>query len=131
MRKIAIVKGREVYRDQYGDDGFYENIVQHITEWEEVDDEEYEFLKRGLNLYSRGEERYTIIEYVDQPRIVINRTVADYKKWLKQQEDERAAYQAERARKRAEALAKKALRSKTKEEDQLKKLAEKLGKTIV
>lgn len=120
--KIAIIKTRE-YSRGYGDeyDG-YDKIIDSITDWEEVTDEEFRSLQ--LASYKFG---YSIIEQPTDTKAFINKTVADYKK-LAAEEARRAA---EEKKKREDAALqrkfKKELKNKESKEKMLTRLAEELG----
>lgn len=87
MRKIAIIKPREIYA-AYDD---VEKIIERITEFTEVDAETYELLRRAQH-----EFEFVLIEQpVDQQKFVLD-TIEDYKKLI---------VMAEQKKKEAEKLA--------------------------
>lgn len=120
--KIAIIKTRE-YALGYGDeyDG-YGKIVDSITNWEEVTDEEFKSLQ--LASYKFG---FSIIEQPVDTKAFIVKTVADYKKLAAEEDRQRE----EEKRKREEAALqrkyKKELKDKASKEKMLAKLAAELG----
>jgi len=125
-RKIAIIKGRDYYNDPYGDSySGYHKIVESITEWEEVSDDEFRSLKAAS-----GNLEFFIIEQPVDTKKFIAKTIADYKALVKA-EEERAA---EEKRKREEAALqrkfKKELKDKASKEKMLAKLAEELGVSL-
>jgi hypothetical protein len=132
MRKIAILKmyGSTQY-DCYGDPNGYADLVHHITDWEEICEDDFQLLKRGIpNTYVGENYRLVIIEHVENQADVICKTVSAYKTLLRKQEEDRLRYEAEALRKREEAKRKKEEKAKMTKEQKLKKLAEELGVEI-
>jgi hypothetical protein len=54
MRKIAIIKLRDIFYN-YGDDS--QKVIDSITEWEEVSEEDYALLKDAA-----GQMNFTVLE---------------------------------------------------------------------
>lgn len=118
--KIAIIKVKEYYPG-YGDDG-YEMIVQSITDWEEVSDEDYRVLKTA-----QSQLGYIVLEQpVDTPKFIA-KTIADYKAWVLAEEERRQKEAKERADKALERKMKKSLKDKQSKLEMFKKLQEELG----
>jgi len=67
---IAIIRGRELH-----DYESYSMIIESITDWSEVSDEDYQILKQ--HQYNGGD--FTIIERIDSEEF-ISKTVEDYLK---------------------------------------------------
>jgi len=121
--KIAIIKTFE-YCPGYGDDGM-ETIIQSITDWAEVSDEDYKTLRAASATLG-----FKLIEQpTDLPKFVA-KTVADYKAWALAEEER----QVEEKKKRDEAAFqrkfKKELKDKASKEAMLKKLAQDLGVSL-
>lgn len=123
MPKVAIIKGREVASyDRYDDYTSYQRIVEHITDWEEVTDEEVDILRRMAPM-----KDFTLVEHVEFPRQVINKTVSEY---LADVKAEKARQEAEK-KKRADAALQRKLKKEAKDRESklalFKKLQEELG----
>lgn len=126
---IAIIKGREIL--MYDRDG-YENfikIIDSITDWEEVSEEEYQELEHA----SRVLGSFTIIERPHDYKSFTAKTIADYRKVIKKEMEERAAReekyrieQEEKKRKAAEKKMKKLLQS----QEEKRKLYEQLKQEL-
>jgi hypothetical protein len=124
MRKIAIITNSTHCFDQYGDD--YSRVVDSITDWTEVSDEDYRALatmqhKLGFNL----------IEQPTDTGVFIGKTVAAYIAYAKAEE-----IAQETAKKQREAAAldrkyKKELKDKDSKEKMLAKLIDELGPDAV
>jgi len=122
-RKIAIIKTRDYYPG-YGDDGF-EVIIQSITDWTEVTDDEY----KTLNAASATLGFKILEQPIDTPKFVA-KTVADYKAWALAEEARKVTEAKERAAKALERKFKKELKDKTTKIAMLKKLQEELGNEV-
>lgn len=123
MPKVAIIKGREVGTyDRYDDYTSYIRIVEHITDWEEVTDEEARILRQLAPM-----KDFTLIEFVEQPREFINKTVSDYLEDVKKLKAEQEAEK----KKKADAAIQRKIKKEAKDRDGklalLKKLQEELG----
>lgn len=126
MPKVAIIKGREVASyDRYDDYASYYNIVEHITDWEEVTDEEVKILRQVAPF-----KNFTLIEFVENPKQFIAKTVKEYLADVKAEQERQAA---EKKKKEEAALQRKIKKeAKTKESKLalLKKLQEELGDSV-
>lgn len=118
--KIAIIKTFD-YCPGYGDDGM-ETIVQSITDWAEVTDDEY----KTLYAASRNLGFKIIEQPVDLPKFIA-KTVADYKAWALAEEAREAAEKKKREQAALDRKFKKELKDKASKEAMLKKLADDLG----
>lgn len=117
--KVAIIKTKEHYYDDYVDD-----IVVGITEWSTVSPDELKILqKASLESYTHG-ERFIVIEQPINQDEFIMKTVEDYLKAAKLKEEKAEAARKERERKKAQAAIKK--RAKTEEDE--RRLLEELQK---
>lgn len=121
--KIAIIYGRELsHYDSYHDDYSTTKIVESITDWEEVSDEDFKALQ-----FASARLNFSIIERPIEIKTFIAKTIADYlavaKAEAKRAEDEK--------KKREEAALerkfKKELKDKASKLKMLKKLQEELG----
>jgi hypothetical protein len=120
--KIAIITTREFtrgYGDEYDD---YSKIIDSITDWEEVSDEDYKTLQ-----YAAPRLNFAIIEQPLDTKKFIAKSIADYTAIAKAE----ALREAEEKKKREEAALarkfKKELKDKASKEKMLKKLIEELG----
>jgi hypothetical protein len=118
--KIAIIKTFDYYPG-YGDDG-HEVIIQSITDWEEVTDDEFKTLEAA----SRTLGFKMLEQPTDLPKFVA-KTVKDYKAWALAEEARRAKEAKDRADKALERKFKKELKDKDSKLKMLKKLQEELG----
>ena len=120
--KIAILKMREVPYSEYGDPDGYQMIVQSITDWEEVSEDDF----RTLQLASRT-LGFAVIEQPLDTKDFLAKTIKEYTALARAQE-KRAA--EEKKKKEELALArkfKKELKSKSDKEQLLVKLVDELG----
>ena len=118
--KIAIIKTHE-YCPGYGDNG-YEMIVQSITEWEEVTDDEFKTLRAASSRLG-----FMVLEQPTEPKKFIAKTVADYKAYVLAEEARMAEEKKKRAEVALERKFKKELKDKDSKLKMLKKLQEELG----
>jgi hypothetical protein len=121
--KIAIIKTFE-YTPGYGDDGT-ETIVQSITEWEEVTDDEFKTLRAASNRLG-----FIVLEQPTEPRKFIAKTVADYKAYVLAEEARLAEEKQKREEAALERKFKKELKDKESKIRMLKKLQEELGTEV-
>ena len=100
MKKIAIIQYN--YQDFYNDD-FYSSkaVVESITDWTEVTDEEYKILKNGMR-HVNG-KYYAVIERPENEPQFVKETVKSYLDKIKKLEKARVD-----AQKRHEAKAQEA-----------------------
>ena len=110
MRKIAIITIHEGCYNSYDD---YSRIVQSVTDWAEVSDEDFFTLKNAS--YQKG---FTIIEQEMDQYGFIKRTVAEYLAELA----EAAKKEAERKEKEAAKRRERELKRKAKNEEAEKAL---------
>jgi hypothetical protein len=119
-RKIAIITTREYYSGYDGED--YNKIVESITDWEEVSDEDFKTLQ-----FAAGRMNFQILEQPTDMKKFVAKTIADYKAVALAE----AAAMAEEKRKREEAALarkfKKELKDRESKLKMLKKLQEELG----
>lgn len=116
-RKIAIIKMREVPYSEYGDPDGYQMIVQSITDWEEVSDEDFRTLQMASNTLG-----YRIIEQPLNTKDFIAKTIKEYTVLARAEE----ARQAEERRKREEAALQRKLKKELKDTKTKRALYEKL-----
>lgn len=113
MRYIAIICPR-IISSGYDD---YKRVIESITDWSEVTDEEYKLLRSYCNNYD-----YDIIERKDVEPSFILKTIAQAKEEAKKHQEEIEKQREEQERKKQAALLKK----KAKTEAEEKKLLEEL-----
>jgi len=124
MKHVAIIVGG--YHDfDYNDyNSVTKLIASSITEWTEVSDEQFELLKRAQSYDYHN--RFTLIERpVDEPAYV-RKTVDDYVKWAKAEEDKKA----KEKQKAAEAALAKKLKREAKTLADKRKLLDKLKEEL-
>ena len=117
MREIAICTVRELYN--YDD---YTKIIDSITDWTEVTDEEYNLLVKFSNNYN-----WSVIERLDKkPNFVLNTVKAALEEVRR--EEERRRVEKEKADKRKqERLLKKKAKDEAAEKELLEQLLAKHG----
>ena len=120
--KIAIITTRD-YTRGYGDDyDDYGKIIESITDWEEVSDEDYKTLQ-----YASSRLNFKIIEQPTDTKAFIAKSIADYTAIAKAE----AIREAEEKQKRADAALARKFKKELKDKDSkikmLKKLQAELG----
>ncbi len=126
MRKIAIIKTRE-FSDYHDYDSYCSHkIIDSITDWDEVEEEDYKVLvTMGPRL------GFAILERPLDTSGFIAKTISDYKSMVRA--EEKRVAEEKQAREDA-ALArkmKKELKDKSSKEKMLKKLVDELGPEAV
>lgn len=117
-RKIAIIKTI----DYYGDYDQCDVVIQSITDWAEVSDEEYKLLYAAQNrLY------YRILEQPIDTKKFIAKTIADYKFLVAEEQVRAATEKATRDSKALERRMKKELKDKESKLELFQKLQKELG----
>ena len=122
--KIAIITSRDRVTGDY--DEYHSKIIESITDWEEVTDEE--FMSLQSSSYRMG---FTVLEQPTEIRKFIAKTVADYKKLVKEENAQREKDRLEREAAALKRKIKKELKDKVSKEKMLEKLSEELGVEIV
>lgn len=121
MKKVAIVK---IYRENTSNDDYdnYRKIIDSITEWTNVSDEEYKALQWWIKNQKYGNsDKYEILEFIELNGVFIMKTTADYIKMAKQQEQEAEIRQKAKEEKEAKI---KATREKNRKAKVLKEAKE-------
>lgn len=113
--KIAIIKTRTF--ENYSDYDSYsiQRIVESITDWEEVSDEDYKML-----ISAAGRLGFQVLEQPIDTKKFIGKTIADYKAFV--QEEKRQREEAALQRK-----FKKELKDQQSKEKMLQKIVAELG----
>lgn len=98
--RVAIVRFVGVGYTDYIDDG--DNLIQSITEWEEVDDGTYRMLVQASQYVLRGpglDQRFAVIEQLKSDSLPIIKGVSDYiAAVVKQKAGEEAAKRSKEAK---------------------------------
>lgn len=119
--KIAILKTRDIYTgDDYGES--YERIVQSITSWEDVTDDEFNTLQ-----FAAPRVGFIMLEQPTNTRSFIDLTIAEYKVIAKAEEEKAAADKKRREETAFERKFKKELKDKASKLKMFNKLKEELG----
>jgi len=122
--KIAIIITKYSYADQYGDDDY--RIIDSITNWEEVSDQEFKSLKAMENKLG-----YHVIEQPADTSAFVKKTVSDYKAYV-QAEEKRLAEEKEKRDKAAlERKLKKEMKDTKSKSELLARLVKELGPDAV
>lgn len=124
--KIAIIKSRTF--ENYSDYDSYsiQRIVESITDWEEVSDEEYQMLTSAAN-----RSGYQVLEQPVDAKKFIAKTIAEYKAFVQAENARMAEEKRIRAEEALQRKFKKELKDKASKEKMLAKLSEELGVQIV
>jgi hypothetical protein len=123
-RRIAIIKERDLYARYYdGEGGGYDRqLIESITDWEEVSEADFQMLSRA-----GGRLGFVVIERpVDQPAFIA-KSIADYKKLVKVEEDREAALKKAREAAALERKHKKEMKTRESKRELLEKLKKELG----
>jgi len=120
--KIAIITTRD-YTRGYGDDyDDYGKIIESITDWEEVSDEDFKTLQ-----YAASRLNFSVVEQPTDTKKFIAKSIADYTAIAKAE----AIREAEEKQKRADAALARKFKKELKDKDSklkmFKKLQEELG----
>jgi len=120
--KIAIITTRD-YTRGYGDDyDDYGKIIESITDWEEVSDEDFKTLQ-----YAASRLNFSVVEQPTDTKKFIAKSIADYTAIAKAE----AIREAEEKQKRADAALARKFKKELKDKDSklkmLKKLQAELG----
>jgi hypothetical protein len=122
--KIAIITTRDGSYDSYNDE--YIKIIDSITDWEDVSDEEFRTLQ-----FASSRLGFKLIERpADMPKFIA-KTIKDYKAISKAEEERAAEEKKNREEAALQRKFKKDLKDKVSKEKMLNKLAEELGIDIV
>lgn len=113
MRKIAIITVKE----QYSDYNYYDEVIESITEWSEVSEEDYNLLVK----FSYGHD-WRVIERLDSNPDFIPKTIEAAIKEVRLEAERVEKQRLEAEKKKQERLLKK----KAKDEAAEKKLLEQL-----
>lgn len=126
VKQVKILLSRDVY-DGY-DDPYSRSILQDgISDWEEISDEDYNFLRNNLymlsNLYSK-EYNLSPILVVKDEKPVLNR-IESIKEFIKNEQRREAERKAEEERKKTEKAKKRMLKKVADERALFEQLKEK------
>ena len=116
-RQIAIIS--HTLNTDYSD---YTKVIESITNWSEVTEEEFQLLKK----YQYKNSHIQVLERLDVGGMIPN-TVEEYLQKAKTEEEKRIKAEAEKTRKAEAARLKKLANKEAQEKDLLKKLMEKHG----
>jgi len=122
--KIAIIISREFYcSGEYDDD--YHKIVESITDWEEVSDEEFRTLK-----FASQKLNFQLLERPVDTKAFVAKTIKDYLAISKAEE----IREAEEKKKREDAALTRKMKKELKDRESklkmFKKLKEELGEEV-
>lgn len=113
-KKIAILKEYNFYDDEY-----CRKLIESISDWTEVSDDEYNSLVRWQ---VKGD--YTVITRLDSDEF-IKKSVQDYLKWAEAEEKRKSVEAENRARKREEKERQKLAKAEEAEKKLFKELSKK------
>ncbi len=130
MRKVAVIRVHGYYRGGNDYDSYdRESLIQSVTEFQEITDEEFVMLQCELPLLNKGDTSYMLIEQT--PDTFIGKTVEAYVKRLEKEKKQRDREEMDRLARKAAAAAKKREKSEANKRKQMEKLAEELGAKII
>lgn len=120
--KIAIIKSRtfENYSDY--DDYSIQRIVETITDWEEVSDEDYRIL-----VAAQSRHNFQVLEQPVDTKQFIAKTISEYREFVKAEEKRLAEEKRQREEAALQRKFKKELKDKASKEKMLAKLVAELG----
>ena len=118
-RQIAIIN--HTVGTEYSD---YSVVINSITHWSEVTEEEFQLLKK----YQYNNSDIQVLERLDVGDMIPN-TVEEYLQKARTEEEKRIKAETEKKRKAEAARLKKLAKTEAEEKDLLKKLMEKHGGT--
>lgn len=127
VKQVKIILGKEIL-SSYDDPYNYTLIRDGITDWEEISDEDYDFLRRNLSyLYKTYNEEYDnlvpmILVKDDKPVFDRISSIREFIEQMKTKETER---KAEEERKKAEKAKKRMLKKVADERALFEQLKEK------
>ena len=121
--KIAIITSREYYSGDYSED--YHKIIDSITDWEEVTDDEFKSLQ-----YASARLGFSILEQPADAKKFIAKTIADYKAIALADEERAAKEKKERADAALARKFKKELKDRESKLKMFNKLKEELGQEV-
>lgn len=126
VKQVKILLSRELYNEY--DDIYSRSILQDgISDWEEISDEDYDFLRRNLymlsNLYTK-EYNLSPVLIVKDERPVFDR-IQSIKEYINQEKQKEAKRKAEEERKKAEKAKKRMMKQTADERALFEQLKEK------
>lgn len=131
MHKIAIVKfvGEYTSYDDYDD-----NIVRSITDWELVDEDTFDLLKKAStylygNIADHGDTRFHVIEFLNTKSTDVVKTVDAYVEMVRKQKEATELEAKKRAEKAAEKKRKAAMTETEKKRELYLQLQKEFGDT--
>lgn len=122
--KIAIITTRDGSYDSYNEE--YIKIIDSITDWENVSDEEFSTLQ-----FASPRLGFKLIERPTDIKKFIAKTITDYKAIAKAEEERAAEEKKNREEAALQRKFKKDLKDKASKEKMLARLSEELGVDIV
>lgn len=114
MKKVKIFKADDGYGDEYSSSVLREGI----TDWEEISDEDYKFLKDNFHSIYRDTGFGGNLVLITQDDVPVVKRIESIKRLI---DAKKAAIDKEKREKEAEAL-KRAMKKKAKTEEQERKL---------
>lgn len=131
MHKIAIVKFVGEYTSY---DDYESNIVRSITEWELVDSETFDLLRKASqylygNIADNGDTRFQVIEFLNTKSTDVVSTVSAYVEMVRKREEANQLEANKRAAKAAEKKRRAALSDEAKKRELYLQLQKEFGDT--
>lgn len=124
--KIAIIKTRTFENYSEYDSYSIQRIVESITDWEEVSDDDYNLL---VSASSRS--GYQVLEQPTDTKKFIGKTISDYKKFVEEENARLAEEKKQREEAALQRKFKKELKDQKSKEKMLQKLVAELGPDAV
>lgn len=118
------------YGDNYADVPFSVGV----TDWEEIDDNDFYNLRNAVTKHNQTQKEYQLILVKDHDVLPL-KMLKDYKEYLDAENKKREKQEAERKlaaeKKRTEKLQKKLQKQKESKEQLLERLSKELGKKVI
>lgn len=129
MKKIKIlqVENDGYYYDEYSNEELRKTIINSITDWEEISDEDYKKLTNAVALRYFQQKGLLVFTYQENQKEIIYRTIQDIGAEINRFEKESALREKqykEQEKKRKELLAQKAEQKRLKAVEKAKKVLE-------
>jgi hypothetical protein len=125
---VKVILAQEIQLDDYGD-YYSRNIIRDsITDWEEISDEDYEFLRKNLyHLFNTAADPGLRPYILVKDEVPIVQRIQSVRDEIRKFEEQKRKRQEEDERKKAERARKRMLRTAKSELELLSQLQEKYG----
>lgn len=123
-----MVKCKILWIRQLASEYDYKDLVVDSTDWDEITEEEYKLLlKYSYSFKPSNNEEYCIV--IRQDEVPIQQRIKSVREFIEKESKRHEALQAEKARKKTEALIKKQAKDLAEKKKMLEQLKKELGDT--